>query len=296
VGSFPANDLAVIHLEDATPRPATFADSSKIEVGEVALAIGNPLGLRSSVTEGIVSSVGRTVSAGEGVVLPSVIQTSAPINPGNSGGALVDLSGRVIGIPTLAALVPELGSAAPGIGFVVDQLIEYGRVLDSNRAFLRVRVSTTVGGQVVVSSVEQGGPAARAGIRPGDIIVARRRADPDLRRARCRARDDETGSARPGRDHPQGRAQGDADRDARRATRLATDADVESEQQQRPEDDRSDGSQHAAGRTERVEVVLSRGYDDADDDPRDREERGPEHRNRHLTCPRVPAAKPLFPA
>ena len=181
VGSFRANDLAVIHLEDATPRPATFADSSQIEVGEVALAIGNPLGLRSSVTEGIVSSVGRTVNAGGGVVLPSVIQTSAPINPGNSGGALVDLSGRVIGIPTLAALVPELGgAAAPGIGFaipsntvrrIVDQLIEHGRVLDSDRAFLGVRVSTTVGGQVVVSSVEPGGPAARAGIRPGNVIV-----------------------------------------------------------------------------------------------------------------------------
>src|SRR6266566_8820059 len=119
VGSFPANDLAVVHVKGTTPHPATFADSSKLQVGDFALAIGNPLGLRSSVTEGIVSSLGRTVSEGNGIALSSVIQTSAAINPGNSGGALVDLEGRVIGIPTLAALDPQLGGSAPGIGFAI---------------------------------------------------------------------------------------------------------------------------------------------------------------------------------
>src|SRR6058998_762312 len=128
----------------ARPKPAAFADSSKVRVGEFALAIGNPLGLRSSVTEGIVSSLGRTVSEGNGVALSSAIQTSAAINPGNSGGALVDLHARVIGIPTLAALDPELGgSQAPGIGFpipsntvkkIADQLIANGRVVRSGRA------------------------------------------------------------------------------------------------------------------------------------------------------------------
>jgi S1-C subfamily serine protease len=121
VGRDVGNDLAVIRLESGRPRPATFADSSTLEVGDIAVALGNPLGLRSSVTQGIVSAVGRSVSEVNGVKLSSVIQTSAEINPGNSGGALVGLSGGVIGIPTLAAVDPEMGGTqAPGIGFAID--------------------------------------------------------------------------------------------------------------------------------------------------------------------------------
>ena len=118
VGRDPGMDLAVIRIIGARPRPATFANSARVEVGDLALAIGNPLGLRSSVTEGIVSAVGRSVP-NDSVTLSSVIQTSAAINPGNSGGALVDLSGHVIGIPTLAAVDPEMGAEAPGIGFAI---------------------------------------------------------------------------------------------------------------------------------------------------------------------------------
>jgi putative serine protease PepD len=113
-------DLAVIRITGARPHPATFANSAQVEVGDLTLAIGNPLGLRSSVTEGIISAVGRKVPETDTVTLSSVIQTSAAINPGNSGGALVDLSGHVIGIPTLSAVDPEMGAEAPGIGFAID--------------------------------------------------------------------------------------------------------------------------------------------------------------------------------
>jgi putative serine protease PepD len=120
VGTDPSNDIAVVHLTDVEPTPATFADSGIVEPGGIVFAIGNPLGLQSSVTQGIVSSLNRNVSEGNGVTLRDVIQTSAEINPGNSGGALVDVSGHVVGIPTLAALDPEFrNSPAPGIGFAI---------------------------------------------------------------------------------------------------------------------------------------------------------------------------------
>jgi S1-C subfamily serine protease len=119
-------------------KPATFGDSSKLVVGDIVLAVGSPLGLQGSVTEGIVSALGRDVPESTTVILKNVIQTSAEINPGNSGGALVDLAGEVVGIPTLAALDPQLGnSAAAGIGFAIPsndvvavarQLIAHGRV------------------------------------------------------------------------------------------------------------------------------------------------------------------------
>jgi putative serine protease PepD len=182
VGIYPQNDIAVIRLSGAKPRPATFADSSKVQVGDIVLAIGNPLGLRSSVTQGIVSSAGRTVSEGNGVVLPSVIQTSAEINPGNSGGALVDIEGAVIGIPTLAAIDPEFGETpAPGIGFAIPsntarnfatKLIASGSVAPTGRAYLGVAITTILTGGVLVQSVQPGGPAARAGIKPGEVIVS----------------------------------------------------------------------------------------------------------------------------
>jgi putative serine protease PepD len=182
VGTFPPNDVAVIHVDGARPRAALFGPSRRLDVGDVVLAIGNPLGLRSSVTEGIISSLGRTVSEGNGVTLPSVIQTSAAINPGNSGGALVNLNSEVVGIPTLAAIDPEFGQTpAAGIGFAIpsdsvrviaDQLIKTGKVTRSGRAYLGVRVATLIGGGVVVAQVERNGPAASAGMKVGDLIVS----------------------------------------------------------------------------------------------------------------------------
>jgi S1-C subfamily serine protease len=183
VGTYPPNDLAVIKLKDGSAPKAAFGDSGKLQVGDLVLAIGNPLGLRSSVTDGIISSLGRTVGEGNGAVIPAAVQTSAAINPGNSGGALVDLARQVVGIPTLAATNPELGGAqAPGIGFAIpsntvkriaDQLIANGKVLHSGRAYLGVEVASRITPpSVVVAGVEKGGPADKAGIKPGDTIVS----------------------------------------------------------------------------------------------------------------------------
>jgi putative serine protease PepD len=165
-----------------------FGRSAAVKVGEIVLAMGNPLGLTGTVTDGIVSATGRTVSEGQGssAVLISAIQTSAAINPGNSGGALVDLAGQVIGIPTLAAADPQLGGAAAGIGFAIPsdtvtsiagQLIAAGKVTSSGRASLGIAAQTVAdaSGQpagVGVVAVEPGGAAATAGIRSGDIITA----------------------------------------------------------------------------------------------------------------------------
>jgi putative serine protease PepD len=181
VGSFPPDDLAVVKVSGADLKPATFGDSSKLQVGDLAIAIGNPLGLRSSVTEGIVSAFRQAVQEDNNVTLPSMIQTSAEINPGNSGGALVDIEGRVIGIPTLAATDPQLGGgSAPGIGFAIPsnlatdiagQIVAHGKVVNSHRAYLGISVGATSNG-LYVGSVTAGGPAANAGIQVGDVIVS----------------------------------------------------------------------------------------------------------------------------
>jgi putative serine protease PepD len=182
VGRFPVDDLAIVRVSGAKLTPAAFADSSKLEVGDFAIAIGNPLGLRSSVTDGIVSAFRQGVSEGNGVALPLMIQTSAAINPGNSGGARADFRGRVIGTPTSAATDPELGgTAAPGIGFAIPsnlvkdiatQIIRFGHVVNSHRAYLGVQIGDTNGAGVLVQDVTAGGPAAKAGLASGDVITA----------------------------------------------------------------------------------------------------------------------------
>ncbi|MDX3855485.1 S1C family serine protease [Streptomyces sp. AK02-01A] len=192
VSSFPQQDLAVIKLEQVPKglKAAKFGDTSQVAVGQIVLAMGSPLGLSGSVTQGIVSAVGRTVSespaGGTGATIPNMVQTSAAINPGNSGGALVNLDSQVIGIPTLAATDPQLGdSAAPGIGFaipvsmvktVADQIIKNGKVTNSGRAALGISGRTVLGDNlqpagVAVVKTLKGSAAAAAGIRTGDIIV-----------------------------------------------------------------------------------------------------------------------------
>jgi S1-C subfamily serine protease len=195
VGSYPPDDLAVIRADDPKGlQPARFGDSGKAQAGDVVLAIGNPLGLSGSVTQGIVSATDRAVTepASDGspaATLPGAIQTSAPINPGNSGGALVNTSGQVIGIPTLAAGSPQGGGQAQGIGFAIPsnlardiatQIIETGHVTNSHRAAIGAEVATVLGPHgapgpgagVGVVSVVPGGAAEKAGLRPGDVITS----------------------------------------------------------------------------------------------------------------------------
>ncbi|MER5751207.1 trypsin-like peptidase domain-containing protein [Streptomyces sp. NPDC002088] len=193
VYSYPEQDLAVIKLDQVPEglKAATLGDSAKVEVGQIVLAMGSPLGLSSSVTQGIVSATGRTVSEGRtgggtGATIGNMVQTSAAINPGNSGGALVNLDGQVIGIPTLAATDPDIGGgAAPGIGFAIpasmvqtiaDQIVRDGKVTDSGRAALGIVGRTVVdetyqAAGVAVVEVKTGGAADKAGIEPGDIIT-----------------------------------------------------------------------------------------------------------------------------
>ncbi|MFE5094446.1 S1C family serine protease [Streptomyces sp. NPDC056638] len=193
VAAYPEQDLAVIKLAGvpAGLKPAKFGDSEKVEVGQIVLAMGSPLGLSSSVTQGIVSALGRTVSessggGGTGATIANMVQTSAAINPGNSGGALVNLNSEVIGIPTLGAIDPQMGdSAAPGIGFAIpvsmvktiaDQIIKSGKVTDSGRAALNIIGRTVVNDTyqpvgVALVGVTKGGAADKAGLRVGDVIT-----------------------------------------------------------------------------------------------------------------------------
>jgi putative serine protease PepD len=182
VGAYTLDDIAVLRITAPNLRPAVFGDSDHLRAGSIVMAVGSPLGLQGSVTEGIVSAVGRQVSEANGVALPPMIQTSASINPGNSGGALVDLEAQVVGIPTLAAQDPQAGGTAPGIGFAIpsniakdiaSQLIESGRVTNTHRAYLGVQVASAADGRgALVYVVAAGGPAERGGLKPNDIITS----------------------------------------------------------------------------------------------------------------------------
>jgi S1-C subfamily serine protease len=155
VGTDPADDLAVVKITPpkAGLTVAALGDSSKSQVGQEVLAIGNPLGITQTVTNGIISAVGRNVSEGQnGATIPNAIQTDAPINPGNSGGALVDLQGHVIGIPTLTAIDPQFRTPANGVGFAIPsnrvqfiapQIIETGKVTHTGRAAQSYTLSNT---------------------------------------------------------------------------------------------------------------------------------------------------------
>jgi S1-C subfamily serine protease len=180
VGKFVPDDLALVRVTSGRlPPAARFADSSKLAVGEIVLAIGNPLGLTSSVTDGIISALDRTQTEETGATLANTVQTSAAINPGNSGGALVDLNSEVVGMNTLAAGSPA-GGLAPGIGFAIPsntikdiagQIASHGKVLNSHRAFVGISAATLPTGGILVTKVYANSGAAKARLRPGDVIV-----------------------------------------------------------------------------------------------------------------------------
>jgi S1-C subfamily serine protease len=185
VGADPLSDLAVLRADADGLVPAQLGDASALQVGQLVVAIGNPNGFAGSVTAGVVSAVGRSLPVGRRGgpqrLVENVVQTDAALNPGNSGGALVDGRGRVVGINTAVAGI-GLGLAVPINAFsrrIVAALMRDGRV---RRAWLGVavgprplppRVSGRLGRRAAVEVIEvvDGSPAARAGLRPEDLLV-----------------------------------------------------------------------------------------------------------------------------
>ena len=184
VGRDPLSDLAVVRATGGNPRPAPLGDAARLKVGQLVVAIGNPLGFAGTVTAGVVSALGRSLATRDGRssrLVENVIQTDAALNPGNSGGALADSRGRVVGINTAVAGI-GLGLAVPidaATRHILESLIVNGRV---RRAFLGIvggtrplpeAVATRLGrsrGLEVVQLLEPG-PASAAGVRVGDIVL-----------------------------------------------------------------------------------------------------------------------------
>jgi S1-C subfamily serine protease len=184
VGDDPATDLAVLRLEATSLVHAAFGSSSRIRVGQLVVAIGNPLGFQATVTAGIVSALGRTLRSPSGRLIESVIQTDAPLNPGNSGGALVDSRGRVIGVNT--AMIGRAQGLCFAIGAdtaidVAARLMRDGRVkrarlgLSGQTTMLDARLARRLhrepGSGVLLAELAADGPADRAGLKAGDVIL-----------------------------------------------------------------------------------------------------------------------------
>jgi S1-C subfamily serine protease len=192
-GTSALDDLAVVKIDPAQSKltVAQLGDSSSLKVGQNVLAIGNPLGITQTVTSGIISALDRNVIDDKGQTMPGAIQTDAPINPGNSGGALINLQGQLVGIPTSVPIDPEFKTPASGVGFAIPvnrvkfiapQLIESGHVTNTGRAVLGIDATSVdpvlaqqnslpVDRGVLIANITAGGPADKAGLKNGDVIV-----------------------------------------------------------------------------------------------------------------------------
>jgi len=178
-----ASDIAVLQVKANNLTALVMADSSKVQVGDFVIAIGNPFGLEHTVTSGIISALGRAGISRDNY--EDFIQTDAAINPGNSGGALLDLNGQLVGINS--AIISNTGSNA-GIGFaipsnmvkaVMDQLIKYGKVQRGELGIKMTAVGSDVADSIgaesadsaLISEVQEGSPAEKAGLKPGDVVT-----------------------------------------------------------------------------------------------------------------------------
>jgi S1-C subfamily serine protease len=182
VGRDPFSDLAVLRARDDVPRPVTLGDAAQLRVGQLVVAVGNPLGLAGSVTAGIVSALGRSLPTRQGRVVDEVIQTDAALNPGNSGGVLADSRGQMVGVNTAVAGI-GVGLAIPindTTQRIISALMTVGRV---RRAWLGIAGSQTPLPPPLVKKLDRrdglrvaqvisGSPAEMAGLRVGDILVA----------------------------------------------------------------------------------------------------------------------------
>jgi S1-C subfamily serine protease len=184
-GADPATDTAVIRIEGRGLPHASFGESAKLRVGQLCVAIGNPLGFSSTVSAGVVSALGRNMRAQDGRLMENIIQSDVALNPGNSGGPLVDTRARVIGVNTAMIFGAQGISFAVPIDtakWVVGQIMTQGRVRRSwlgivaqNRRIdprVKRHLDLLQESGVEVMSVEPSGPAAAAGVRDGDIVLA----------------------------------------------------------------------------------------------------------------------------
>lgn len=184
VGDDPETDIAVLRLAGSGFPYATFGSSSALRVGQLVIAIGNPLGYQATVTAGIVSALGRSLRTRSGRLVESVIQTDAPLNPGNSGGPLVDGSGQIVGINTAIAGGAQGICFAIGIDIAADvaaTLMREGRVRRSRLRFAGQTITLdrrilrglgrTAPSAILVLEVLPDGPAQRAGLEQGDVLL-----------------------------------------------------------------------------------------------------------------------------